>query len=112
MEDSTLLKISLACSIIGIIVLFFISSRIEINEIDLSNLNNVEIGNDVKIIGKIVKIKQFEKLTIIDLKKECTVPILLFDNISLDVGQEIQVNGKLDEYKGKKEIIAEKILKI
>jgi DNA/RNA endonuclease YhcR with UshA esterase domain len=110
-KDSTLLKTSLICSILGIIILYFLSANIEIEEMNISKINTIKLGADVKLTGEIKQIKQLEKLTIIDVKKDCVVPVLLFDNITLNVGDKIKVTGKLDEYKGKKEIIAETIIK-
>ena len=62
-----------------------------------------------KLTGKVIDIQQTEKLTRIKLQHQCTSNIIIFENLSIQKDQTIQVKGKIDTYNGEKQLIAEKI---
>jgi len=116
MKDKTLLKTALTCSIIGLIILFFISERIEVDEITIDKLDEMEIGKTVKIKGYIEDVANMEKVAFLKVAQEKTevVSIVLFkeENISLDTGDYVEVIGEVEDYEGKKEIVGNLVKKI
>lgn len=113
MKEKTLFKISLICSLVGIIVLFFISEKLTIDEIDLSKIDEVKIGRSVKIIGRIEKVSNTEKVIFLEVgqQKIETVSVLLFkdSDIALKQGDYVEIIGEIDDYNGKKEVIANRV---
>ncbi len=55
MEEKSLLRLALICSLVGIIALFFISENIKIEEKSIGNINKDNIGEDIKIKGIVSK---------------------------------------------------------
>lgn len=111
MKETTLLKIALICSLVGLLVLHFISTKIELKEYNPSRLNE-NVGDDVKLTGKIIKISQKDNVAFIELSYPSPATIVLFNddkNLSLRINDSIEVIGEVQEYKGKNEIIAQNI---
>ena len=116
MHDKTLLKIAITFSIIGLIVLFFISDKIEVDEITIDKLDEMEIGKTVKIKGYVENVNNLEKVAFLKIAQEKTetVSIVLFkeENISLEQGDYVEVVGEVEEFEGKKEIIGNLVKRI
>ena len=113
MKEKTLLKLSLIFSVLGIIILLLISSNLKIDTKSIEKIEQEEIGNTIKVIGKIERITDMEKVMFITLaqQKTETVSVILFKdaNITIPEGSYVEITGTLDDYEGKKEIIADKI---
>ena len=107
-----MLKIALVCALIGVIVLFFISSNLEASEKTIDKINKEHIGEDVKLIGRISRIVETEKVYFIELTQPATISVLLFkDGNGLDLtdGDNVEIIGEIDEYEGEIEVIAHRI---
>ncbi len=113
MEDSALLKIALACSVIGITFLYLYSSSISIPENDNAFLGEQSPGDTVALSGRVTEVSQKQGLCIIRVSREDSIPVVAFGDTGtgLSVGDNVRVTGKLDEYDGEDEIIADKIEK-
>ena len=111
MKETTLLKIALICSLAGLVALYFISIKIDIKEYKPNFLSNKNIGDDVKLTGTITKITQKDNAVFIEIKKEIPVNVVVFtnENMALKENNQVEIFGKVQEYNGKEEIIAEKI---
>ena len=111
MKETTLLKIALVCSLIGLTALYFISARIGIKDYK-PNVFNRNVGDDVKLQGAVTKITEKGDVVFIDVIQQNSVPVVLFrdnNNLNLKNGDNVEVIGKIQEYNGKNEIIAQKI---
>jgi len=109
MHDKQFVKIALICSIIGVVLLYFISLNYEINELEINKINDNDIEKTSKITGEVVKVLNKDSLTIITIKKPETIKVVLFENISLNRTDTVEIIGKVEKYKGEYEIIADKI---
>lgn len=109
MKEVTLLKIAVICSLVGLIVLYFISSKIEIGDYK-PNLLNKNVGENVKLTGTITKISQGNGVVFVEVNQENPINVVLFaDSNSLKEGNIVEILGKVQDYNGKEEIIADKI---
>ncbi len=108
MKEKTLLKIALVASCIGLLLLFIFSKNIEVNEATIDKIDGMQ-DEEVRIIGKVNKVSNSEKVTFIEITQEVTTTVVVFDNISINQGENIEVIGKVDEYNGESEILAERI---
>ena len=111
MKENTLLKIALICSLTGLIVLYFISSKIEIKDYKPDILNK-NIGDDVKVKGTVRKISEKANAVFIEVNQEYPINVVLFtkdDNPKLKNGDFVDVVGKVQQYNGKNEIVADNI---
>ena len=111
MKESTLLKIALLCSLVGLIALYFISAKIEFKDYKPSALNK-DIGDDVKLQGTISRISDKGNVIFIEVAQQMPVTVVLFskdEDLKLRNGDKIEVIGEVQEYNGKDEIIAQRI---
>ncbi len=110
MKENALLKIALICSLVGLVVLYLISTKIEVKDYK-PNLNK-NIGEDVKLIGAVTKITDRGNVVFIEVNQQSPITVVLFtddDNLKVNSGNNIEVVGEVQEYNGKNEIIAQKI---
>ena len=107
-----LLKMALMCSLIGLAVLYFISGNIDLKNYKTYDYNAKE-DEFVKINGIISKISKKDNVIFIEIKQDNIVNVVAFGNVNnlnnLNLGDNVEVIGKTQEYKGKNEIIAQKI---
>ena len=109
MKETTLLKIAIICSLVGLIVLYFISAKIEIGDYK-PNLLNKNVGEDVKLTGTITKISQRDNVAFVEVNQENPITVVLFaDSNDLEEGNVVEIIGEVQEYNGKEEIIANRI---
>lgn len=99
MNEKTITIIAITCTIIGLIAMQFTKTE-QSNE------------TQVKITGTIESIEQKEKITILKIKTQTPLTIISFDKSSHEKGNKVQITGKLQEYRGKVEILASKITTI
>jgi hypothetical protein len=107
MQEKTLLKISLICSLIGLTALFFISNNLTFDEPPL--ITKDELDSTIKVKGKINKINEYEKNTIIEIIRTEKLKIVLFGNVDLKKGDYIEAIGKLKQYRNNFELIADEV---
>ena len=110
MQDSLLLKIAMITSIIGLGFLVLILTTTGLQEIDISEAKELEEDKAVKIIGTVERITTKEGFTIINLRKEEEITVIMFDKVNLTKGQKVEITGRTEEYKGEKEVVAEKVV--
>ena len=111
MKETTLLKIALICSLAGLVMLYFISAKIEIRDYKPNQLAK-NAGDDVKLNGIITKISDKGNVIFIEVKQEYPVNVVLFaenNNLNLKNGDKVEIIGKIQEYNNKNEIIAQKV---
>ena len=114
MQDKTLLKISVICSLVGIIVLFLIADNLNLSTTEISKIQQSELGKQVKITGKIESLSETDTLMFLTVGQEKieTVSVVLFkdSDIALEKGDNIELTGTLEDYEGKREILANRIV--
>ena len=114
MKETTILKIALICSLIGLVVLFLLSNTLSVKEYSPQQLNRNE-GDNVKLTGTVGKITDSGNLVLIEVNQHNPITIVLFkDNknyngINLMSGNYVEILGEVREYRGKSEIVADKI---
>jgi DNA/RNA endonuclease YhcR with UshA esterase domain len=112
LTDSMLIRIALITSLIGIACLYFISGRIEISDKTAAKINSADTEKIVSITGKVKNIRAGESFSVITIEKTELVKIAVFENLStinFPEGKEIRVKGKVKDYEGSLEIIADEI---
>ena len=111
-----LIKISIVVALIGIVALFFIVKYQQQNIVKISDLRQGQIERITGMINSVYISKDghtFLKVT--DSSGEISVVAFKSSNIdtyNLEIGDQISVLGRVEEYKGSLEIIASEIKKI
>ncbi len=110
MQESTLFKVASITTILGLLVLFWYGQQSDgewLKKIDLPSEEKMAMEG---VVTKIAKADKVFFITIDGFRKE-TSQVIVFskDELELQEGDKIKVSGAVEEYKGKKEIIATKI---
>jgi len=112
MNDKTLIKIAMFCSFIGLIGLLLIQSSVDVDASEISEVLNKDAGEHVKIIGEINYVKEYAAMYVMkvgDSNSEVEVVVFSKEKLTLEKGDFVEVEGEVEEYKKKKEIIASRI---
>lgn len=108
MKDRTLLYLALGGSLLGLFLLFVISQFFVLQEGPLSE--DVIPGTLVAVGGRVVGVVEADDVTILELEQECTRKTVVFESdLGFKEGMDLRVVGRVEEYKGEQEVIAEKI---
>lgn len=111
MKDHTLIKLSLAWSLIGLFVLILLASAAKPPLIKISQIENY-VGKTVIIQGEVLKVTYKETVSFIDVKDETgKISIVVFNRLDkkFGLGDLIAVKGQIKVYKGDLELIASEI---
>lgn len=117
MQDGTLLKLSLATSLIGLVLLFVFAQAIEAESVEIADVDKSSIGRNIELF---VNVESFYSsngnyfLKVSDKTGNITAVLFKqtatnFDMVKLKKKQQIKLSGKISEYKGNLELIADKI---
>jgi len=112
MEEKTLFKISLICSLLGLLILFTISDSIEVKEYKIKDITPELEGKEVKVQGSITRISETPGLYIFDIQDQTgKITSILFkeENLNLTLNSKILAQGKIKIYKNKPELEISKI---
>jgi hypothetical protein len=110
MDESAMLKIALIVAIIGLAAITLITKLSGIEEINIGEAKQADEGETVRITGVIQRVSAQEGFSIITLRKEEEISVVLFDSINLSKGQKVEILGKTKDYNGAKELVADKII--
>ena len=109
MQESFLLKIALVTSLTGLVLLFVFADSIIVSDSTISKIDRTDQGNFVKIQGTLKAISNRNGITILQVEQPEVISVVLFSNSSFTEGQRVEILGKVSEYSGKEQIIADKM---
>ena len=113
MEEKTLLKIALVCSIVGVFIIFIFADRLEPSLVNISSISQSLIDKDVKIRGTVSSFRITSSVLMLDVRDETgSIKVVAFDkeDFEADKGQAVEIMGKVKGYQGSLEIEAKNIL--
>lgn len=112
MQTTNLFKISLIISCIGTFLILLLSEYQEIELTKIRDISREQLETRVKVEGVLLSIKETPGLYIMKIRdSSASIPVIIFkeEPLKLKTGDNIELIGKLTEYKNELEIIAEKI---
>ncbi len=113
MEEKNLLKASIVMVLLGLTFLYFYAGEVQMPAAE--RLDNLLPEEKVQIQGIISRISQQNKVVFIELQGERveTMQAVLFpdEELYLQEGDYVEIVGTVEEYQGKREVIATKITK-
>ncbi len=107
------LKTTLSISLLGILLLLFLSEFLSPNITNISDINNKLLNQKTQVQGQIFNIRTFEdsNFQIISIKDSTgKIDIILNNPTNLANNQNITVIGKITEYNQTLQIQADKII--
>ena len=104
----SLIKYALITFMVGLIMIFFLSQNIEPKLVKIANVNSRMNGDYVKISGSIVKSKTSSGVTVLTINDSTDI-INAVSFQELNATGNIEIIGKITDYKGTTEIEIETI---
>ena len=96
---------------LGLTALAVLSFSLEPKSLAIAEIGSKNTGSFVKISGEVIKVSQ-STITSFDLDDRTgRIKVVSFDKVNVSKGEFLEVIGKVDEYRGSLEIVAEKISK-
>ena len=99
MDEKQFLYITSACSILGILLLYFTLP---------TKLDNPE--NNAEFEGEISYFVVKDKLTMVYVKPTKEIPIIIYDDVNENAGDKIVAKGKFDLFNNNLQFFANKII--
>ncbi|MBN1502175.1 hypothetical protein JW930_01405 [Candidatus Woesearchaeota archaeon] len=107
MKENQLLIIALLTSITGLVILAVLSHKIEVTDTTIEKITKEEIGNQIKVTGKIIDIEKRPSYVILEIEQPSLLEVIVFDNNSdFSVGNVVKITGRVQK---EKEIVADEI---
>ena len=111
MKEKILVKISLVCSLLGIFILFLLFGVIGVDERTIDSISKADLEKDIRINGVITNINDLNGTLIIEVSQLNKIDVVVFDSeVGVKKGDNVEISGVTEEYKGKLEIIADRIV--
>lgn len=113
MEEKTLLKIALICSIVGVFIIFIFADRLEPSLVSISGISQSFVDKDVKIQGTVSSFRVTSSVLMLDVRDETgSIKVVAFDkeDFKADKNQAVEIIGKVKEYNNVLEIEAKNII--
>ncbi len=110
LQEKTLFRISAACGLIGIIALALANMLIEVEEKDIARIMPDDVDRTVRIKGTVDKITEKDRNLFLTIIHPSTLQVVIFkEENAFSVGDRVEVTGKIQEYKGRYEMIGEEV---
>ena len=113
MKEKDLLKVSLIFSLIGILILFYLTYTIEPKSYNIDSLSRDNLDEVIKIKGVIESYSETPGLYLITLNDntgKITIVVFKDEKIELQEGINLEGIGQVVEYENKLEVIAKEIV--
>jgi DNA/RNA endonuclease YhcR with UshA esterase domain len=110
MDQALLLKTAIVIALLGLAAISIIVKTTGVEEINIGEAKQADEESTVKITGTVERVTSKEGFSIINIRKEESITVVLFDSINLSKGQKVEIVGKTKEYNGKKELVADSIV--
>lgn len=107
LKDKTILTVALITTFIGLFSLFCIMF---FKTDKFVYINNIDTDDKVSMIGVAKNFSYYHNTTRFILYQECNIEVIAFNE--LINSSHVSVQGKVQDYKGKKTIIADKIFSL
>ncbi len=114
MEEKFIRNISIVCSVVGLVLLFFISRNVDLSQTGIGKITTDDVGKNVKVCGEIAS-KSVSKTQHVFLKltdDTGSIDIVVFnssagnfDAYNIEKDDKVCITGQVNEYQDMLEII-------
>jgi DNA/RNA endonuclease YhcR with UshA esterase domain len=109
---SLITKLTLSISLLGIIFLLILTNTLPAQQIEIKDINLNHLNKKLTTTGTITHINNFPDFQIISIIQDSfSIDLLLDKKTNLTKDQNIKVIGRLEKYKDRLQIRAEKIIR-
>ncbi|MDD5331231.1 MAG: OB-fold nucleic acid binding domain-containing protein [Candidatus Nanoarchaeia archaeon] len=111
MGESKLIKISILCSVIGLLMLLIISETISLKDSDISSIDSSKLENKVKIKGVIKRATNKDTISVLNVEDYTgNITVTAFTpNYNFTKNEVIEVEGIVKDFQDQVQVDALKI---
>ncbi|MBI2140467.1 hypothetical protein HYU14_06075 [Candidatus Woesearchaeota archaeon] len=113
MEEKRLLGIALIGFLVGLLIIFFLSQSMDISPTSIDSLQSLPNEQDIKIMGAVTKIVESGNNLLLTIEEPKQVKVFLYQNkngdFAIQEGDQVEILGTIDTFRGEKQIIADRI---
>ena len=114
MDDATLARLAISCSLAGLLLLYVMTEFVRTPEKRIADMVQLNDGERITVRGFITNIEKLDSRYGIEVSELKSVKITAFTDSKLDdrlkQGVFIEAEGSVREYKGNKELLADKLI--
>jgi len=111
MQEKTIYRVSVIITILGLIFLFFYAEEVKLGKID--TIENLPAQEKVVMQGIVTKLTNIDNAIFIEIEgsrvEKTSVIVFNDQELFLKEGDRVEISGLVEDYNGKKEIIASKV---
>lgn len=105
-----MLKVALTTLLVGLFSLYFFAETKIIDETAIARIDGIDKGAMVKIMGRVTESSIHDNVQFLAITQPESVKVFVYDpRQPIPEGSMVEVIGHVEEYKKKKEIIADRI---
>ncbi len=113
MEEKTLFVVSLVIAVLGLLFLFFYAEEVDIRSV--GQLDTALPQEQVLVQGIVTRMGGNDKVLFLEIAGERVenIEVIVFkeEDIYLQEGDYVEITGTVEEYQGKKEVVASTVVK-
>jgi hypothetical protein len=107
MNEKTLLKVAMVCSILGLGLLGVFSATVPIEAIDVSKVDGAH--SVIKVYGTVSSVRNVGENQVIEVTQLESIEVFVGGKATVQRGDVVEVVGTIDEYNSKQQIVGERI---
>ena len=114
-EEKVLFKVAVAGSLIGLLVIFLVSTNMSIEGVPIASITKEQAGEIIKINGEITRVTDTPAIMIVNVKDETgSIKVVMFkdDDVVLKKKQMVEIEGEVTEYNNELEIEAKRMRRV
>lgn len=113
MKDKTLLMIAMIVSLVGLSILSIYAQRASPALSNISTVMECTLpeGTVVSLKGEVKSINVRGNISMMSISQQSSIDLVAFERLDINKGQIIRVEGKVEDYNGRREILVSKIIK-
>jgi DNA/RNA endonuclease YhcR with UshA esterase domain len=112
MQEKTLRNLALLGVLLGLAALYLFAEEVDVQRI--ASLDTVDVEETVFLAGEVTNVRQLETVVFLEVtgQRAETMQITFFpkEEVLLHVGDFVEVEGVVDEYRGQTQVIAEQVV--
>ena len=111
MQEKTINKISMVIVVLGLIFLFFYAEEVKLGKIE--TIEDIPAQEKVLIQGIVTRLTNIDNAIFIEIEgsrvEKTSVIVFNDQELFIQEGDRVEISGLVEDYNGKKEIIASKV---
>ena len=104
-----LLIFSILCSVIGVFIILLVAENTEVDLVYIVDIDDTFVDKEVRVRGKVSSFNRLEGVSLFSIVDDQQIKVVVFDEIDLEMGWNVEIVGRVKEYKSELEIVSDSV---